>query len=167
MMLEVKEETQVSEDKINEERKRNTIKLLHTLYSILKSFIGPFKLYIILMTNYRTNKAYVRSNHDENLILLMMQALEKLGFGSSMPKKTTDTAGNPIENDIYTIRSLALYEYVTQDMYIHFDNAMSAPLDDSQKEQINEWLARNDREAREIERDKVTRLFIDWESLNQ
>ena len=60
-----------------------------------------------------------------------------------------------------------MYEYVTQDMYIHFDNAMSAPLDDSQKEQINEWLARNDREAREIERDKVTRLFIDWESLNQ
>ena len=52
-------------------------------------------------------------------------------------------------------------------MNIHFDNAMSAPLDDSQKEQINEWLARNDREAREIERDKVTRLFIDWESLNQ
>ena len=84
-----------------------------------------------------------------------------------MPKKTTDAAGNPIENDMYTIRSLALYEYVTQDMYLHFDNAMSAPLDDSQKEQINEWLARNDREAREIERDKVTRLFIDWESLNQ
>ena len=167
MMLEVKEETQVSEDKINEERKRNTIKLLHTLYSILKSFIGPFKLYIILMTNYKTNKAYVRSNQDENLVLLMMQALEKLGFGSSMPKKTTDPDGNPIENDMYTVRSLALYEYVTQDMHIHFDNAMSAPLDDSQKEQINEWLARNDREAREIERDKVTRLFIDWESLNQ
>ena len=156
-----------SQDKINEERKRNTIKLLHTLYSILKSFIGPFKLYIILMTNYKTNKAYVRSNQDENLVLLMMQALEKLGFGSSMPKKTTDADGNPIENDMYTIRSLALYEYVTQDMNIHFDNAMSAPLDDSQKEQINEWLARNDREAREIERDKVTRLFIDWESLNQ
>ena len=167
IILEVKEETQVSEDKINEERKRNTIKLLHTLYSILKSFIRPFKLYIILMTNYKTNKAYVRSNQDENLAALMMQALEKLGFGSSMPKKTTDSDGNPIENDMYTIRSLALYEYVTQDMHIHFDNAMSAPINDSQKEQINEWLARNDREARETERDKVTRLFIDWESLNQ
>ena len=83
------------------------------------------------MTNYKTNKAYVRSNQDENLVLLMMQALEKLGFGSSMPKKTTDAAGNPIENDMYTVRSISLYEYVTQDMYIHFDNAMSAPLGDS------------------------------------
>ena len=44
---------------------------------------------------------------------------------------------------------------------------MSAPINDSQKEQINEWLAKNDREAREIEHNKVTRLFIDWESLNQ
>ena len=113
VLMPVVESKRVSQDKINEERKRNTIKLLHTLYSILKSFIGPFKLYIILMTNYKTNKAYVRSNQDENLVALMMQALEKLGFGSSMPKKSTDPDGNPIENDMYTVRSIALYEYVT------------------------------------------------------
>ena len=44
---------------------------------------------------------------------------------------------------------------------------MSAPISDVQKSQINEWLAHNDKLAREIDEKAVTRLFIDHESLEQ
>ena len=166
-MIPVLEETQVSQEKNQQEKKRNTIKLLHTLYSIVKSFIGPFKLYIILVNNYKTNKAYVRSNQDQNLVQLMMEALDRLGLTSSMPKHTTTPDGKPVTNDMYTVRSISLYEYVTNTMHIKFNQAMSTVLNENQKEQINEWLARNDKNARELKRDAQTRLFIDWESLKQ
>ena len=167
VLMPVVESKRVSQDKINEERKRNTIKLLHTLYSILKAFVGPFKLYVILINNYKTNKAYVRSQQDANLVLLMQEALAKLGFRKSLPKKTVDAEGNVVNNDIYVIRTLGLYEYVTQELYIWFADAMSEPISDVQKEKINEWLAVNDPTAREIEDDKVTRLFIDNDSLEE
>ena len=66
------------------EQKRNTIKLLHTAYSIIKSAVGPLNLFIVLISNYKINKAYVREKHDDNLFVLIQQALGKLGMDKEM-----------------------------------------------------------------------------------
>lgn len=166
LVLPVRDSVRISADKIDDrEKKRNTIKLLHTLYSILKSFIGPFKLYITLVNNYKINKAYVRANHDQNLFVLMQEALAKLGLEKRMPKSSVDSDGNPVKNDIYTIRTIPMRNYVTRTLGIKFSDTMSGTLTYDQKEQMNRWIDENDPQSRKVDMESNTTLFLDAESI--
>lgn len=64
------EESTTDPNKVREQ-KRNTIKLLHTVYSMLKALLGPLNLFIVLISNYQENKKYVRSKQDDNLAVLI------------------------------------------------------------------------------------------------
>ena len=155
------EESTTDPDRVREQ-KRNTIKLLHTAYSMLKALMGPLKLFAVLISNYQENKRYVRSKQDDNLAVLIQQALGKLGLDKSI----TPADGQRLEDCLYTVRSVAMLTFVDEEMHITFSGAMSRePLTDSQKRRVNEWLRRNDKAAPQITTDGPVRLFIDYDSI--
>lgn len=114
------EESTKDPDKVREQ-KRNTIKLLHTAYSIIKSVMGPLNLFIVLISNYKINKAYVREKHDDNLFVLFQQALGKLGMDKSM--KPVD--GQKAEECLYPVRSVSMLTFVDETMQITFSGTLS------------------------------------------
>lgn len=129
---------------------------------MLKAILGPLDLFIVLISNYQENKKYVRSKHDDNLAVLIQQALGKLGFDKSI----TPEEGQRPEDCLYTVRSVAMLAFVDEDMQITFSGAISRqPLSDIQKERINKWLSKNDKKAPLITTKGQVRLFIDYDSL--
>ena len=60
---------------------------------------------MILVNNYKINKAYARSKHDENIVTCFMDALSYLGMG----KKSNMNGDSPSSPRLYTVRTYALY----------------------------------------------------------
>ena len=95
-------------DKERTETRRNTISLLHTVFSVLKNIVPQLSIIATLIQNYKTNKAYALSRSKDNLFQLFKEAMRKLGLDKSVklgvnPDGTTMTA-------MYTVRTLELYD---------------------------------------------------------
>lgn len=84
--------------------KRPTFQLVHELFSILKEIFPQLKVILKLIRNYKINKAKVESNSSGNLLgmVKVIAAINKL-FKKANKSKT----------NFYTVRSLKLYDYIT------------------------------------------------------
>ena len=159
--LETREEVQ--KKKPDGETRRNTIAILHTAFSILKSMVGVLQPLMVLINNYKINKAYARSKHDENLITCFMDALSYLGMG----KKSNMNGDSPSSPRLYTVRTYALYRHVAAKMHIRINGAESDLITDDQKRDINSWLKNNEPSAKTIPDGGYTKLYIDMDSILQ
>jgi hypothetical protein len=159
--LETREEVQ--KKKPDGETRRNTIAILHTAFSILKSMVGVLQPLMVLINNYKINKAYARSKHDENLITCFMDALSYLGMG----KKSNMNGDSPSSPRLYTVRTYALYRHVAAKMHIRINGAESDLITDDQKRDINSWLKNNEPAAKTIPDGGYTKLYIDMDSILQ
>lgn len=164
----VNTETYRNKEDVMREKKRNTIKLLHTLYSIIKTVVPPLKILIVLIANYKENKAYVRSNQEEALGIIVADALKRLGFNKELDSKGDYIGpdGKPAKKSVFPIRSLAFKEFIDS-LEIPFSNDVLSmrPCMESEIKQINVWLAKNDNNAPLIESGSTTYLFIDLDAL--
>lgn len=114
----------IRREKAEEETLRNTIALLHTLFSILKSIVGPIKVLITLISNYKINKAYAQEKHQDNLITCFMDAMSRLGL---MNKSKTD--GSSARNSrLYPVRTLKLYNYVNGTLKVKMDGPATSEI---------------------------------------
>ena len=157
--LETREEVQKKNP--DGETRRNTIAILHTAFSILKSMVGVLQPLMILVNNYKINKAYARSKHDENLVTCFMDALSYLGMG----KKSNMNGDSPSSPRLYTVRTYALYRQVVAKMHIRINGAESDLITDDQKRSINKWLKDNEPAAKQIPDGGYTKLYIDMDSI--
>ena len=84
--------------------KRPTFQLVHELFSILKEIFPQLKVILKLIRNYKINKAKVEANASGNLLgmIRVIAAINKL-FKKANKSKT----------NFYTVRSLKLYDYIT------------------------------------------------------
>lgn len=84
--------------------KRPTFQLVHELFSILKEIFPQLKVILKLIRNYKINKAKVEANSSGNLLgmVKVIAAINKL-FKKANKSKT----------NFYTVRSLKLYDYIT------------------------------------------------------
>lgn len=154
----------VRREKAEGETLRNTIALLHTLFSILKSIVGPIKVLITLISNYKINKAYAQEKHQDNLITCFMDAMAKLGL---INKSKTD-GSSALNARLYPVRTLRLYNYVNGTLKVKMDGpATSDILTSDQKDSINKFNKDFNQSAPEIEKDGYTRLFIDSDALDR
>lgn len=113
-VMDEEKRSSASIDKQRSETRRNTIALLHTAYSILKSMMPVLSKFAVLIENYKINKAYVRGGSRQNLFQLYEEVMQKLGFNKSMEMGSyvgDDGAEHPIRT-IYTIRTLSLFNFI-------------------------------------------------------
>ena len=161
-------ETYRNKEDVMREKKRNTIKLLHTLYSIIKTVVPPLKILIVLIANYKENKAYVRSNQEEALGIIVADALKRLGFDKELDSKGDYIGpdGKPAKKSVFPIRSLAFKEFIDSLEIPFGDDVLSMrPCMESEIKKINIWLTKNDKDAPLIEFGSTTYLFIDLDAL--
>lgn len=150
----------------DEKTRRNTIQLLHTIFSILKPLLPQLKTLMTLIRNYKTNKAYVRSHQDENLFAVFKDALAKLGFNKEEKMDGSDSPnGQP--NTLYTIRTNGLYQHLMHEYPdMDFDGITTRGIiEQVVKEEMNRWLRENDPDSLQIDTKANVKLFIDFDSI--
>lgn len=147
--------------------RRNTIQLLHTIFSILKPLLPQLKTLMILIRNYKTNKAYVRSHQDENLFAVFKDALKKLGFDKE-EKMDGSNSPNGLPNTLYTIRTAGLYQHLMQEYPdMEFDGITTRGIiDQVVKEEMNRWLREHDPDSLQIDSNSNVKFFVDFDSIN-
>ena len=69
---------------------------------------------------------------------------------------------------MYPVRTLDLYNYVTIEMRVKMESdSRSSLLTEGEKQKINTWLKRNDKEAPLIQLNGYSKLFIDYGSIEE
>ena len=162
MSLEIEYREAIRKEKADAETVRNTIDILHTAFSILKSLVGPLDTLIVLISNYQTNKEYVRHAHMENLVTCFLDAMKYLGLNN----KTSADGKTPSEPRLYTVRTVGLYRHVTEKLNITMSGDVTSELlTYDEMTNINEWLKTNEPQASQINTEGYTKLFIDMDSI--
>ena len=162
MSLEIEYREAIRKEKADAETVRNTIDILHTAFSILKSLVGPLDTLIVLISNYQTNKEYVRHAHMENLVTCFLDAMKYLGLNN----KTSANGKTPSESRLYTVRTVGLYRHITEKLNITMSGDVTSELlTYDEMTNINEWLKTNEPQASQINTEGYTKLFIDMDSI--
>lgn len=151
--------TEKQMEDMEDRKRRSTIKVLHTVYSILKKMIPSLTKLAKLIRNYRINKEWVKSNQKSNLYLMYEAAMKLLGLTKKIDTKT---------NSLYTVRTLELYEYIKSDMPDIETVNMTTEISYNQAKQINTWLYSFDKTATKIDLSKdIITLFFDYDSITE
>lgn len=162
----VKTAQQIDIERAN--KRRNTIALLHTAFSILKTVLPLMKELATLVSNYKTNKAFVKSKSSININTLYREVLEKLGFNKSIDTTTVYDSETGISGDaMYPVRTYQLYRYIVDSLGIIKEGEVVKEIDSIYCEQINEWIDKNDKDSLHIDLEKNNTLYIDYDSINE
>ena len=170
IQLMVVDETMKSAEQIDKERattRRNTIALLHTLFSIIKTINPLLEIIATLVNNYKTNKAYAASKSQENLYQLYKECMNKLGFNKSKEfgaNSADGVSGNPADV-IYTVRTYQLYMFLKNDMRIIDDSTTIKDISVSDAIEINKWLDVHDSVSAKVNASQPSQLYIDYTSI--
>lgn len=152
--------TEQQMDKYDKRKRRSTIKVLHTAYSILKSLVPKLTELAKLIRNYRINKEYVKSQQRSNLYLMFEAAMYLRGLVKKVSGDSSST--------LYTVRTLELYEYINTGLDGIDTGGMTSEISYSQAKNINSWLNTFDKSASKIDlsKDKII-LFFDHDTLKE
>ena len=167
IQLMVVDGTMKSAEQIDKERantRRNTIALLHTLFSIIKTINPLLETLATLVNNYKTNKAYAASKSQENLYQLYKECMNKLGFNKSKEFSADGGSGNPADV-IYTVRTYQLYMFLKNDMRIIDDSTTIKDISISDAIKINKWLDVHDSVSTKVNESQPSQLYIDYTSI--
>ena len=165
------EEKAKSAEQIDIERarkRRNTIALLHNAFAMLKTVVPMMKELATLISNYKTNKAFVKSQSSININVLYREVMEKLGFDKSIDispsfDEETGTTGNAM----YPVRTYRLFKYISDELRLIRNGEVTRVISSVECELINEWIDKNDSESLHIDTSKNNTLYIDYESINE
>lgn len=144
-----------------EKRKRkSTIKVLHTAYSILKKLIPDLTKLAKLIRNYRINKEYVKSQQRSNLYLMYEAVMYAKGLINKIDGNDSVT--------LYTVRTLELYDYIKENVSDINTSQMTSEISYSDAKNINSWLNTFDKSSTKIDlsKDKIM-LFFDYDTLKE
>lgn len=149
--------TEKEMEEMQDRKRRSTIKVLHTVYSILKSMIPSLTQFAKLIRNYHINKEYVKSQQKGNLNLMYEAVMAIAGLVKKIDKKTTD---------MYTVRTLELYNYIKESLPEISTGNMTADITYNQAKTINTWLSSYDNSAKKIDLSKDNFvLYFDHEAI--
>lgn len=166
--LDIGEEVSYTEEQIMQKRattRRNTIKLLHTVFSMLKSIFPILKEVAVLIQNYKINKAYCQQKSKDNVFALFKELMNKLSLNKHIQTDVPDSQGRL--TSMYTVRTLSLYNYLKDELRIDIkSDTVTYNVTDYQVKEIDRWLKNNDKSATPIETDKNIVLFIDFKSIS-
>lgn len=156
-------------EKSKKETRRNTIALLHTAFSVVKALFPPLKEMAKLIQNYKENKAYVRSKHNDNLITLFMDALNKLGFNKKAKRggSSSNGSGSGGTSTMYTVRTYELYQFIKSEGIVR-GGAATEEINIQEVNAINDWLDKNDPTVERIDSSASTVvLYIDYDGIEE
>lgn len=137
--------------------KRPTFQLVHELFSILKEIFPQLKVILKLIRNYKINKAKVEANSSGNLLgmVKVIAAINKL-FKKANKSKT----------NFYTVRSLKLYDYITNSITSIGTNVeINIGIPDTRKLYLYLKNAKSNYEI--IKQDLPTILYIDQDTITE
>ncbi len=137
--------------------KRPTFQLVHELFSILKEIFPQLKVILKLIRNYKINKAKVEANSSGNLLgmVKVIAAINKL-FKKANKSKT----------NFYTVRSLKLYDYITNSITSIGTNVeINIGIPDTRKLYLYLKNAKSNYEI--IKQDLPTILYIDQDAITE
>ena len=137
--------------------KRPTFQLVHELFSILKEIFPQLKVILKLIRNYKINKAKVEANASGNLLgmIRVIAAINKL-FKKANKSKT----------NFYTVRSLKLYDYITNSITSIGTNVeINIGISDTRKLYLYLKNAKSNYEI--IKQDLPTILYIDQDAITE
>lgn len=137
--------------------KRPTFQLVHELFSILKEIFPQLKVILKLIRNYKINKAKVEANASGNLLgmIRVIAAINKL-FKKANKSKT----------NFYTVRSLKLYDYITNSITSIGTNVeINIDIPDTRKLYLYLKNAKSNYEI--IKQDLPTILYIDQDAITE
>lgn len=137
--------------------KRPTFALIHELFSVLKEVFPLLKTFCTLINNYKINKAKVESQAEGN-IFGMIKVLAKI---NNLLKST-----NRSNKNFYTVRSLKLYEYVTQNIKQPNEDSTEIDLDGLETRKFYLYLKAQNLNYNSINQKLETILYIDNDSIN-
>lgn len=137
-------------------KKRPTLKLVHDLLALLNKFIPILKTLATLISNYKINKAKVK-NHAQGNIFAMIKVLAKV---NKLLKELNTTTCN-----FYTIRTLKLYDYVSDNITTLTVDTKTMNIDNTQTTQLYNYLQQNNLEYRQLTPKLSSVLYIDTEAL--
>ena len=137
--------------------KRPTFQLVHELFSILKEIFPQLKVILKLIRNYKINKAKVEANASGNLLgmIRVIASINKL-FKKANKSKT----------NFYTVRSLKLYDYITNSITSIGTNVeINIGIPDTRKLYLYLKNAKSNYEI--IKQDLPTILYIDQDAITE
>lgn len=137
--------------------KRPTFQLVHELFSILKEIFPQLKVILKLIRNYKINKAKVEANSSGNLLgmVKVIAAINKL-FKKANKSKT----------NFYTVRSLKLYDYITNSITSIGTNVeINIGIPDTRKLYLYLKNVKSNYEI--IKQDLPTILYIDQDAITE
>lgn len=137
--------------------KRPTFQLVHELFSILKEIFPQLKVILKLIRNYKINKAKVEANSSGNLLgmVKVIAAINKL-FKKANKSKT----------NFYTVRSLKLYDYITNSITSIGTNVeINIGIPDTRKLYLYLKNAKSNYEI--IKQNLPTILYIDQDAITE
>lgn len=140
-----------------EATKRPTFQLVHELYAVLSEIFPLLKTFATLVSNYKINKAKVENNAEGN-IFGMVKVLAKI---NNLLKRQ-----NKNNKNFYTIRTLKLYDYVTQNIKTP-DTDTEINLDNLETKKLYQYLKVNNLNYDSINLSLNTLLYIDQDSINE
>lgn len=153
-----------------QEKKRDTIAVLHMAFSILKSIFGPMKELCTLINNYKINKAYARSNSYAQLAELYQECMAKLGLDQSIKKSERNPrTGDETYSSMYTVRSYELYKYMTEIGVIPKRDTKKKATYEATKHQmtlVSEWIVNNSPEDTLPELADNYLVYVDYVSID-
>lgn len=135
--------------------KRPTFQLVHELFSILKEIFPQLKVILKLIRNYKINKAKVEANASGNLLgmVKVIAAINKL-FKKANKAKT----------NFYTVRSLKLYDYITNSI-ISIGTNIEINIDIPDTRKLYLYLKNTKSNYEIIKQDLPTILYIDQDAI--
>ena len=149
-------------------KRRNTIALLHNAFAMLKTIVPMMKELATLVSNYKINKAFVKSKSSININQLYMEVMEHYGFNHSIDiTPVYDEESGISGNAMYTIRTYPLYRYIIDNLGIISEGEVTKDIDSMTCGYINEWIDKNDTQSLHIDSTKNNTLYVDYESINE
>ena len=138
--------------------KRPTIQLVHELYAVLSEVFPLMKIFAELVSNYKINKAKVEA-HSQGNIFGMVKVLAKL----NNLLKTCNTNNK----NFYTIRTLQMYDYVTQHIKPCINDSPEIQLNIEETRTLHLYLKARSLNYSVVDQKLETIIYIDYDSINE
>lgn len=140
------------------DKRRPTLKLIHDLLAIINKFLPLFKVLATLISNYKTNKAKVEAHAQGNLFA-MIKVIAKLNNLFGFVNKTS--------RNFYTIRTLKLYDYISDNLLNTNINTQTVDINTVQTRDLYLFLQQNNLDYKSLNPKLNSTLYIDTDQLDK
>ena len=141
-----------------EEKRRNTIDILKTIFATLKPLVSTLKVIATLIQNYKINKAKVQNHAHGNIQVGLQKIMDMLGLNKS---KTID------DKNIFVVRRNKLYVFCIDVLNVDIDKDGWATINEDETLLFINKLNELHISFEDIQEGFETSLYFDMENINK